>query len=279
MDDDGFYVTLPCNASLSVYPDNRISSYRTKLATPIDLKGRWTVGLCEIEYPRSWYNFNREDGAFLLNMYPDRKIDVTQNPDSPKVDQLSRLFVSKRLNIHPGYYANVQTVVKAINAVLTTSGVLALDQITNKVFLSAKPNVSLTFYGKLAHILGLIPNVPLGRENYHAKADFERDVLTYAPHQTDIHAGFYTIYVYTDIIEYQTVGDSQVPLLRCVHITGKDKDSVSIRYDKPHYVSINKSLITDITVELKDDQNREIPFSHGKVVVKLHFKPAKQSVL
>lgn len=71
------------------------------------------------------------------------------------------------------------------------------------------------------------------------------------------------------------MGDSYVPLLRCVHITGKDKETLSAHFDKPHYVSINKSLITDIDIELKDDQNREIPFSHGKVVVKLHFKPTK----
>lgn len=36
----------------------------------------------------------------------------------------------------------------------------------------------------------------------------------YAPHQCDINGGFYTMYVYTDIIQYQTVGDSYVPLLR-----------------------------------------------------------------
>ncbi len=58
MDDRGFYVTLACNASLSVYPENRISSYTTRLAKTINLKGEWQVGLAEIEYPRSWYSFN-----------------------------------------------------------------------------------------------------------------------------------------------------------------------------------------------------------------------------
>ncbi len=52
-----------------------------------------------------------------------------------------------------------------------------------------------------------------------------------------------------------------------------------LRYDKPYYASVSKSLITDISVELKDDQNHEIPFSYGKVVVKLHFRPVKQSGL
>lgn len=193
MDDDGFYVTLPCNASLSVYPENTISSYRTKLAAPIDLKGRWQVGLCEIEYPRSWYSFNREDGAFTLYTHPT---SVILKPDrNARTEYLTGSFVSKTLNINPGYYANVQAVIQVINEVITPSGFLGYDGLTNKVFLKSGPNISLSFYGKLANILGVKPDVALGRINYHEKADSEKDVVTYAPHQADIHAGFYTIYV------------------------------------------------------------------------------------
>ena len=47
MDNNGFCIILPCNSSTSVYPDNQISNYRTKLAKPIDWKGDWEVGLVE----------------------------------------------------------------------------------------------------------------------------------------------------------------------------------------------------------------------------------------
>ncbi len=154
---------------------------------------------------------------------------------------------------------------------------MAYNQLKNKVQLVAKPNISLTFRGKLAAILGVKPGEALGRSNYHDKANLTKSVITDAPHQADINGGFYTMYVYTDIIEYQSVGDSYVPLLRCVHITRESNDTVSVRYDKPHYASVNKSNITDITIELKDDQNRVIPFAYGKVIVKLHFRPTKQS--
>ncbi len=59
-------------------------------------------------------------------------------------------------------------------------------------------------------------------------------------------------------------------LINKVQVVAKPEVSVSfyeklsailgMNPDKPHFVS-NKSLITDITIELKDDQNREIPFS------------------
>ncbi len=104
------------------------------------------------------------------------------------------------------------------------------------------------------------PNEALGRYAYHEKADFTTSVITDAPHQADINGGFYTMYVYTDIIEYQSVGDSYVLLLRCVHIKKGDNDTVSVRYDKPHYASDNKSLITDISIELKDDQTTKYHF-------------------
>lgn len=266
MDDHGFYVTLPCNASLSVYPENRISSYTTRLAKAIDLKGQWEVGLAEIEYPRSWYNFDDEDGHFILHTAPEP-------PDSKtSKDSYIGFSVITKLHISGGYYANIRTILRAINQLTAPAAVLSHDELKNKVILTAKPNISMSFRGRLATILGTTLK-PLGGLNYHKKTDFTVNAVMYAPHQCDINGGFYTMYVYTDIIQYQTVGDSYVPLLRCVHISGKSNDSVIARYDTPHYASISKDHITDITIELKDDQNRRVPFSYGKVIVKLHFKP------
>lgn len=64
MVEGGFYVALPCNASLSVYPDNTISNYRTCLANPIHLRGRWEVGIVEFVYPRTWYTFKSNVAFF-----------------------------------------------------------------------------------------------------------------------------------------------------------------------------------------------------------------------
>ena len=46
---------------------------------------------------------------------------------------------------------------------------------------------------------------------------------TVVPQPADIRTGFKTIYVYTDIIKCQRVGDSFLPLLRCSHIDGINK--------------------------------------------------------
>ena len=280
MAEGGFYVTLPCNASRSVYPDNTISNYRTRMATPINIKGEWEVGLVQIEYPRSWYTFNSKDAVFEINIEPIT-VDDEKNTNNirrgvdVKKTELSRL----RIPIKTGYYDKVPSVVSVINDLLAPHGSFGYDVVKNKVFLKAKPNISITFHGKLAIILGLKPGVPIGdsmrQKTNPGKTNFEKDVVTYAMHQADIHGGFYTLYIYTDIIRYQSVGDAFVPLLECVQITGDNNNTVSVRYDKPHYASVNKSVITDIAIEVKDDQNHHIPFSYGKVCIKLHFRPVK----
>ena len=54
-----FYVTLPSNSSAQYFPDNKPGKYKTKLAYPLQLRGRWEVALSEIQYPRTWKNAQR----------------------------------------------------------------------------------------------------------------------------------------------------------------------------------------------------------------------------
>ncbi len=83
------------------------------------------------------------------------------------------------------------------------------------------------------------------------------------------------MYIYTDMIEYQSVGDSYVPRLRTVHIEGASNNFVSVRFDNLHYAPVNKSNITDICLEVKNCQNKHVRFTYGKVAAKLHFRPVK----
>ena len=93
-----------------------------------------------------------------------------------------------------------------------------------------------------------------------------------APHPADVEVGMYNIFVYTDIVEYQSVGDSYVPLLRIVHITGANNRIMTRTYDRPHYHRLCKMRIE---ISLKSDQNQPIHFTYGKTIIKLHFRPVK----
>jgi hypothetical protein len=69
------------------------------------------------------------------------------------------------------------------------------------------------FTGELATVLG-----------------FDQDTLiekkTSSPYATDINGGVSSMYVYTDIVDAQFVGDVKVPLLRIVNIEGEYGNTV-----------------------------------------------------
>ena len=48
-----FYVTLPSNSSMGMYPNNTLNSYTTRLVDQINVKGEWEVAITEIHYPLS----------------------------------------------------------------------------------------------------------------------------------------------------------------------------------------------------------------------------------
>ena len=45
---DQFYVTLPSNASMNIFPNNKKSNYTTQFNTPIVLDGNYEVALANI---------------------------------------------------------------------------------------------------------------------------------------------------------------------------------------------------------------------------------------
>ncbi len=225
MGEGGFYVTLPCQALMKIYPDNRISNYTTSLARSMNLKGAWEVGLTKLYYLITWYTFNEEDAASIINTAPsmqgyDEKHHKEVEGVIIYIKEKNSQNISEVCNtLKPGYYEDVLFLVREINANISPRVTLSYDHVKNSIFLKAPLNKSLIFYRKLAIILGLKPGLSLGSVNQPLK-DHSDDapVMTYAPHQADIRGAFYSMYIYTDMIEYQSVGDLYVPLLRTVHI-------------------------------------------------------------
>src|SRR5690349_5918636 len=69
------YITLPSNV---VYDNNTIAEYRTVLASPKNLKGRWKVGLANISFTKSWFNVKDDHVISLVdskgNIYKSAKL-------------------------------------------------------------------------------------------------------------------------------------------------------------------------------------------------------------
>ena len=92
MASDDFYLVLPSNSSMSMYPNNTLAQYVTNLPRRISLSGEWECGLTEIHYPHDWYNVR---GA-RLTVEHDGKMDT----DAYFTD---------------GYYGSAKMLVRALN--------------------------------------------------------------------------------------------------------------------------------------------------------------------
>ena len=62
-----FYLRLPSNASIKMFPDYTLAHYITVLPQRIDMSGEWECGLIYIQYPHTWYNIGADDTCFFLN--------------------------------------------------------------------------------------------------------------------------------------------------------------------------------------------------------------------
>ena len=73
MEKNRFHVTLSSNASLQIYPNNKIWRYRTKLAKPIVLNEPYEVRIIELQYPRVWVNFPASDSDVVIFDYKSKE--------------------------------------------------------------------------------------------------------------------------------------------------------------------------------------------------------------
>jgi hypothetical protein len=61
-----FYLTLPCDSSMSSFPRNTIAQYNTKLLERIQLEGNYEVALVELLYQQTFhYVYNNDESLYL----------------------------------------------------------------------------------------------------------------------------------------------------------------------------------------------------------------------
>ena len=240
-----FYLTLPSNASLDVFPDNKTTSYRVKLPQTIDLEGNWEVGLYSISYPNTWYTLQK---GFDTHIY--------------YADQ-SGLFLAAIVDY--GYYTSIEDLAKAINASLLATGdvgdniLLTHTALTGKVTVQMKNGFQFGLAKPLSIMLGF----------------GEKDVIvkktTESPYVADLTT-VSTIYVYCDIVEPQIVGDTSAQLLKSIPVEGKFGDIITKTFTNLQYVPIRTKSFEAVEVLLRNDTGDPVPFERGKVVITLHFR-------
>ena len=255
-----FYLTLPSNASMKMYPDNTLAHYITDLHRLIDMTGEWECGLAEIQYPRTWYNIGMYDTWFFLNetiamdITPSARISagyykspmslmnhVNKGLNSMATDKtrakLSYSAITQKITLHmtPGTEFTVPRRSALGRMLGFESSVISSPPSTVPVILGSIMSATISAAeatstdGNLSTALFLPPKeTPDGPYTYRKEAE----------HVVQMDQGFDTIYVYTDVVESRIVGDSVAPLLRALPVGGRHGETVSDRFTNIHYVPL-----------------------------------------
>lgn len=245
VEDDGFYITLPSNASKDVFKNNTGSSFRVNLAQHIDLEGPWQVALAEISYPHTWHNLPDHVAYFEWRKVNDEEIH--------------------KQRIRGGYYNSVIQLEKEMESFfkeIKTDIHMKFCRVQKRFAFQASGQYEIRFFSTLAYMLGVKPG-----EWMHVAEP------ALAPFPADIKAGFYHLYCYSDVVTPQIVGDAYAPLLRTLRVQGDFGKMVTLTFNPAHYLPVSRKHIENIHIEIKSDQNVPVNFVYGKSVIRLHFRP------
>ena len=86
-----------------------------------------------------------------------------------------------------------------------------------------------------------------------------------------------SIFIYSNIIEYQIVGDTLTPLLVIVPVKGGPLEQTHWTFSPPYYIPVRAADMDIIGIQLKSDSGDPYPLAaSAKVVVRLHFRRRRQ---
>ena len=245
---DSFTIELVSIASGKLFPDSTLSSFTNFLPEQVNLEGQWEVAISEISYPSLYQNIT--NGKF---MFFDEKLSKSTSTD----------------NLEPGLYTSITDIVEAMNTLIQernnhkeTSITIKVSRRTQKVVIIVANNTSgLAFCSTdLSHIFGNnVANefVVLMIGKGPPELEFAYDIVR-------IHS----LMIYSDLVEYNFVGDTKAPLLRCFPFISKLKGGDIITtgqymnyqtFSNLQFRPLLKNSFHSLYIDLRDPSGEKIP--------------------
>ncbi len=99
-----------------------------------------------------------------------------------------------------------------------------------------------------------------------------RDRIT-AEYPFDVKNSFYSLFIYSDIIEPQVVGDTHAKLLQVTPAPQRTNTIISHTFNPVQYVPLQRNSFESIEIAIRNSAGDLVPFTTGLSIVKLHFRP------
>lgn len=319
MGESEFYITLPSNANLNEYPDNRPSNFKVNLSHKHELHdGVWEIGLSEIQFTRNWrYKTPAFDLVAWVGHYPVVEGRYLTRPraytmsDSEKrllnVEETNfsfRQLITAYVKVPAGVwldeydFANVLglRVKNALNVVI--EGCYAdrtqyptfeyvryeRDSVSRKTMYHVKDLFIgfTTENDEMMNILGLP-----ARSESSVLAASGKKVKAYMFNDdsgTSIQGGFPSLevmFVYSSVCEEQHIGDQVGNLLKTVPVTVEPGKRQCERYSPTTYSRLRPSTLDCVDIQLLDKTGAEVAFGDlcSIAVLQLHVRKRRTSAV
>ena len=271
---------------MNIFPDNTLANFRNFFNEEINLEGDWRVALSEIIFPSRINQINKN----FLRTYSFGGYKNYQS--SIPTGAVSRPYTGELVSIGIGSYENKEHLLKNIKE---STGLphfsYQFDKVSVILVLYFGKNERITFPGKEIPIILGFESIPDGSgfhicykmlDSFQMLSMTEEDLEPYKGDDPfDLLAGKQLIFVYTDTVEYQYVGDTKAPLIRVIDSKQRLKNSSPCEIELTHrivlsnleYKKLLSKIFQSIGVQLRTETGRLVPFTGtGKVILALSFK-------
>ena len=258
-----FYLAIPSDSSHKFFPGNKTSCYTTKLAKEIILHDDYEIGLSSIHFPLTYFNVSKNE--FKVYKVTEKKSSINTNR-----------VVSSVLELHvmpEGRYppeSMVEEMFKGIPKKIVDASVSSHNR---RIRLKIGKESSLSFNRELIEFMGgSFDPTPL--DGYI----FLKNTTYLGSRVIDYQRACHNLYVYCDLVEPRTVGDTQVSLLATLANPsgGSFGDTVVERFDTIRYFKLGKNRFDTVKIDIVSDLGKHIPFEDGKVFIELHVRKVKR---
>lgn len=290
-----FYVTLPSNVNNSSdQTDNKTSEYLTIFPDSLVLEGPYEVALSEIIYYQNW-KFKLCDVYIKRNDFEKHYVILTYDGQND-MEKLFRIINKQLEKICEDFYnsveehyrkeilakknwaANIKQRIQALENEMVKE-IFSIEAIIveNKIKFKVSEFLVVQFVGAINSLYNsdiVVNNLQIEKQYQKINStiySYETNDIEMELFYESLH-GIHSIFIYSDVIDTQIVGDSRTRLLRVINVSSKYKEVVSRVYDNPDYLPVSSREINSIKIILRDDTGQKIFFTNSKVIVKLHFR-------
>jgi len=249
---------------MNYYSGNTAANYITHLPSAIELTGgEWEVALVEAHYPCTFMIVD-DDAEIIVTIKKEAAaITLIANME---IDGITKNGVFKA-KVGQGDYRTITELINVLNAIEDLQSLISfsVNDITKRVEAEISDQVIMVeFSEKLSLQLGVERGKNLSKTNRMATRP--HNVIASLP----MH-----MYVYCDLVEPQTVGDTVAPLLKILNIDNTNflfGAQKIVHIIDPHYVPVMKTNFESVEIDLRDSIGKRLPFMYGFSCIKLHLR-------